>query len=92
MTALVQERGTSVITGLTDAYSAVGTTVLSNIPVGYSDGKSEVRVSMYDNGTLLNCSPAVATQISAFTAGPEIASFISSAGEIPSVSQSADAP
>ena len=46
---------TSVITGLTDAYSAVGTTVLSNIPVGYSDGKSEVRVSMYDNGTLLNC-------------------------------------
>ena len=46
---------TSVITGLTNVYSAVGTAVKANIPVGYSDGESEVRVSMYDNETLLNC-------------------------------------
>ena len=46
---------TSVITGLTDVYSAKGTSVQGNIPFAYSDGENEVRVSMYDNGTLLNC-------------------------------------
>lgn len=46
---------TSVITGLTDVYSAKGTSVQGNIPFAYSDGEQEVRVSMYDNGTLLNC-------------------------------------
>lgn len=46
---------TSVITGLTTVYNAVGTAAKSNIPVGYSDGKGEVRVSMYNNGTLLDC-------------------------------------
>lgn len=46
---------TSVVTGLSNVYSAVGTAVRSNIPVGYSDGQTEVRVSLYDNGTLLNC-------------------------------------
>lgn len=46
---------TSVITGLKNVYSAVGTNVAFNIPVGYSDGQNEVKVSMYDNGTLLNC-------------------------------------
>ncbi|MDE7083072.1 MAG: M23 family metallopeptidase [Clostridia bacterium] len=46
---------TSVITGLSDVYSAEGTTVQGNIPFAYSDGENEVRVSMYDNGTLLNC-------------------------------------
>ena len=46
---------TSVITGLTDVYSAKGTSVKGNIPFAYSDGENEVRVSMYDNGTLLNC-------------------------------------
>ncbi len=46
---------TSVITGLTDVYSAQGTSVQGNIPFAYSDGENEVRVSMYDNGTLLNC-------------------------------------
>lgn len=45
----------SVITGLTNVYSAEGTSVVSNIPVAYSDGSAEVRVSLYDNGTLLNC-------------------------------------
>lgn len=46
---------TSVITGLSNVYSAVGTSVQGNIPFAYSDGESEVRVSMYDNGVLLNC-------------------------------------
>lgn len=46
---------TSVITGLKNAYSAQGTAVAANIPVGYSDGQNEVKVSMYDNGVLLNC-------------------------------------
>lgn len=46
---------TSVITGLTNVYSAVGTAVRSNVPVGYSNGETEVRVSMYDNDVLLNC-------------------------------------
>ena len=46
---------TSVVTGLSNVYSAVGTAVRSNIPGGYSDGQAEVRVSLYDNGTLLNC-------------------------------------
>lgn len=45
----------SVITGLTDVFSAKGTTVRANIPFAYSDGESEVRVSMYDGGKLLNC-------------------------------------
>ena len=46
---------TSVITGLTDVYSAKGTSVQANIPFAYSEGEQEVQVSMYDNGTLLNC-------------------------------------
>ena len=45
----------SVITGLNTAYSAVGTKVEGNIPVGYSDGKAEVRVTLYDNGVALDC-------------------------------------
>ena len=46
---------TSVVTGLTKVYSALGTAVRPNIPLGYSDGNAEVQVSMYDNGELLNC-------------------------------------
>ena len=46
---------TSVVTGLNCAYSAVGTKVAENIPVGYSDGQAEVRVTLYDNGVALNC-------------------------------------
>ena len=46
---------TSVITGLSTAYSAVGTKVEQNIPIGYSDGQSEVRVTLYDNGVALSC-------------------------------------
>ncbi len=46
---------TSVITGLNSVYYEVGGQVVSNIPVGYSDGNTEVKVSMYNGGTLLNC-------------------------------------
>lgn len=45
----------SVITGLSDVYSATGTKVQSNIPFGYSDGQTQVRISMYDGNTMLNC-------------------------------------
>lgn len=45
----------SVITGLSDVFSAKGTTVVGNIPFAYSDGENEVRVTMYDNEKLLNC-------------------------------------
>ena len=46
---------TSVITGLTNAYYGENTKVAANLPVGYSDGSNEVRVSLYNGGTLLNC-------------------------------------
>lgn len=46
---------TSVVTGLDTVYAEKGNKVLSNVPVGYSKGEQEVRVSMYDSGTLLNC-------------------------------------
>lgn len=45
----------SVITGLTQVYSAKGAEVAANLPFGYSDGSGEVKVSMYDGETLLNC-------------------------------------
>jgi hypothetical protein len=45
----------SVVTGLTTVYSEVGDDVSSNIPFAYSGGENEVRVSMYDGETLLNC-------------------------------------
>ncbi|MDE7329753.1 MAG: M23 family metallopeptidase, partial [Clostridia bacterium] len=45
----------SVITGLKTVYSAKGDVVKANLPFAYSDGQSEVRVSMYDGETLLNC-------------------------------------
>ena len=45
----------SVITGLTQVYSEKGTEVAANLPFGYSDGSGEVKVSMYDGETLLNC-------------------------------------
>lgn len=44
----------SVFTGLTDVYSAVGDAVKANIPFAYSDGSNEVRVSMYDGDTLIS--------------------------------------
>lgn len=45
----------SVITGLTTVYSAVGTAVAAKVPFAYSDGSGAVNVSMYDGETLLNC-------------------------------------
>ncbi len=45
----------SVVTGLTDAYAASGTAVASGVPIGYSDGGTEITVSMYDGDQLLNC-------------------------------------
>lgn len=46
---------TSVFTGLDTVYSAVGDEVKSNIPFAYSNGETEVKVSMYDGETMLNC-------------------------------------
>ncbi len=45
----------SVITGLDTVYASVGESVKSNLPFGYSKGENEVKVSMYDGETLLNC-------------------------------------
>ncbi len=44
-----------VITGLDTVYYAVGDDVKANVPVGYTDGETEVQVTMYSQGTLLNC-------------------------------------
>ncbi len=45
----------SIVSGLTVVYYEAGNSVLGNIPLGYSDGSSEVTVSMYSDGELLNC-------------------------------------
>jgi hypothetical protein len=45
----------SVFTGLDTVYSQVGDKVVSNIPFAYSGGENEVRVSLYDGQTQLNC-------------------------------------
>lgn len=45
----------SVITGLDTVYATVGENVKSNLPFAYSKGENEVRVSMYDGDTMLNC-------------------------------------
>lgn len=45
----------SVITGLDTVYASVGEDVKSNLPFAYSKGENEVRVSMYDGETQLNC-------------------------------------
>ncbi|MGN1061028.1 MAG: hypothetical protein ACI4QN_04770 [Candidatus Coproplasma sp.] len=45
----------SVVTGLTTVYSGVGEQVKGNLPFAYSNGDNEVRISMYDGETLLNC-------------------------------------
>lgn len=44
-----------VIKGLQCVYYAVGDTVKANVPVGFSDGESQVQVTMYSQGELLNC-------------------------------------
>lgn len=44
-----------VISGLDYVYYAVGDEVKSNVPVGFSKGETEVQVTMYSQGELLNC-------------------------------------
>ena len=44
-----------VIDGLDYVYYEVGQTVKHNVPVGYSAGETEVQVTMYSDGVLLNC-------------------------------------
>ena len=44
-----------VIAGLDYVYYEVGQTVKHNVPIGYSKGESEVQVTMYADGNLLNC-------------------------------------
>ena len=46
---------TGVIDGLQNVYYAVGDTVKCNVPVGYSDGETDVQVTMYSFGELLSC-------------------------------------
>ena len=46
---------TGVFNGLDTVYYGEGDTVLSNVPLGYSDGEGEVQVTMYSGGVLLNC-------------------------------------
>lgn len=46
---------TGVISGLDYVYYAVGDEVKTNVPVGYTNGETEVQVTMYSGGELLNC-------------------------------------
>ena len=46
---------TGVFNGLDYVYYSEGDQVLSNVPLGYSNGKTEVQVTMYSSGVLLNC-------------------------------------
>ena len=46
---------TGVISGLNSVYYNVDDAVKANVPVGYSEGETEVQVTMYSDGMLLNC-------------------------------------
>ncbi len=46
---------TGVFTGLDSVYYAAGDTVKANVPVGYSEGETEVQVTMFSEGVMLNC-------------------------------------
>ncbi|MBQ7923854.1 MAG: hypothetical protein IJ329_00955 [Clostridia bacterium] len=46
---------TGVIEGLNQVYYSVGDEVKANVPVGYTGGETQVQVTMYSDGTLLNC-------------------------------------
>ena len=46
---------TGVFSGLDFVYYAEGEEVFANIPLGYSNGETEVQVTMYSGGVLLNC-------------------------------------
>lgn len=45
----------AVMSGLDFVYYAQGEEVKSNVPIGYSEGETEVQVTMYSDGALLNC-------------------------------------
>ena len=46
---------TGVFNGLNQVFYEVGDKVKSNVPVAFSDGETEVQVTMYSSGKLLNC-------------------------------------
>ncbi len=46
---------TGVIEGLSQVYYAVGDKVKANVPVGYSNGETQIQYTMYSGGELLNC-------------------------------------
>ena len=46
---------TGIISGLDYVYYTVGDSVKANVPLGYSEGETEVQVTMYSEGVLLNC-------------------------------------
>ncbi|MBE5747754.1 MAG: M23 family metallopeptidase [Clostridiales bacterium] len=46
---------TGVFYGLDSVYYTVGDEVKANVPIGYTAGNSEVQVTMYSGGNLLNC-------------------------------------
>ena len=46
---------TGVMQGLNNVYYEVGDSVKAHVPIGYTDGSTEVQGSMYSDGTLLNC-------------------------------------
>ncbi len=62
---------TGVITGLNQVYYAVGDEVKSNVPVGYSEGETEVQVTMYSEGQLLNCFELTEEKCLAWSASAE---------------------
>jgi len=45
----------SVIAGLSSVYYSSGDSVKGNIPIGYTDGESQVSVMLYSDDSLLNC-------------------------------------
>ena len=46
---------TGIVEGLQFVYYAIGDDVKANVPVGFSNGESQVQITMYSNGELLNC-------------------------------------
>ncbi|MBQ8427621.1 MAG: hypothetical protein IJX18_00020 [Clostridia bacterium] len=46
---------TSVIDGVDQVYYQIGEEVKHNVPVAFSDGETEVQVTMYEDGELLDC-------------------------------------
>ena len=45
----------TVISGLSTVYMAEGDEVRTNVPLAYTDGSHEVRVTFYEEGAPLNC-------------------------------------